>query len=156
MQIHYTSSLYDQQLEEIRLLWNSEYPESLVHPDGNSFREYLNTLIEPSHYLLSDEFGQLKGWAVTFTRDESKWFALILDSSIHRKGYGKFMLDKLKQDNQELNAWAIDQSNTLKSDGAVYLSPLDFYLKNGFRKVSDVRIENEKMSAVKIVWSAVE
>ncbi|MFT4741942.1 MAG: hypothetical protein ACI9L9_002739, partial [Marivirga sp.] len=50
------------------------------------------------------------------------------------------------------NGWVIDHSNERKSNGRLYISPLNFYLKNGFKKLSRNRLELDKISAVKIKW----
>ena len=39
------------------------------------------------------------------------------------------------------------------NNNTTYVSPLDFYLKNGFTVCKEIRIESEKISAVKIVWN---
>ncbi|MCB0473527.1 MAG: hypothetical protein KDC56_10755, partial [Flavobacteriaceae bacterium] len=57
-----------------------------------------------------------------------------------------------KEKETELNGWVIDHDNDYKINGELYKSPLNFYLKNGFQKSSDRRLELEKISAVKIKW----
>lgn len=92
------------------------------------------------------------GWAFTFIRCEEKWFAIILNSIVHGKGYGTLLLDELKMNDSVLNGWVINHQNDLKQNKKPYISPIEFYSKNGFVIVTDIRIENDKMSAIKIRW----
>lgn len=52
-----------------------------------------------------------------------------------------------------MNAWATDHQNDLKQNKENYLSPLGFYIKNKFKVNKNIRIENDRISAVKIFWS---
>ena len=62
------------------------------------------------------------------------------------------ILNTLKKDHAELNGWVIDNKNYHKQNGDIYLSPSSFYQKNAFALIKDVRLETEKLSAVKIKW----
>jgi hypothetical protein len=101
---------------------------------------------------LIDPSKKINGRYFEFKRENEKWFAIILDSSIHGNGLGTKILELAKQNKNELNGWVIDHSNEKKSNGRLYISPLNFYLKNGFKKLSRNRLELEKISAVKIKW----
>lgn len=92
------------------------------------------------------------GWALTFERENEKWFAIILSEKIKGKGLGRKMLNELKKEEQVLNGWVIDHNNDKKKNGQQYISPLKFYEKCGFIILSDVRLELDKISAVKIKW----
>lgn len=63
------------------------------------------------------------------------------------------MLNKLKDDEDTLNGWVIDHDLDKKSNGYYYKSPIGFYQKNGFKVISETRLELEIMSAVKIIWN---
>lgn len=144
--------LNDNQKEQIFKLWNNEYPEKIAYNSLDDFRNYLNNLTEQSHYLLMDGEKETIGWATTFTRDNERWFAIIISERFHGKGIGRKMLNKLKEDEKSLNAWVIDHNTDEKLDGNIYKSPLEFYIKNGFKIMSETRLELEIMSAVKIKW----
>ena len=133
-------------------LWNSEYPEKIGYTNISEFENYLEALSNKEHYLLMNDENEILGWAFTFNRDNEQWFAIILNSKIHRKGYGRLLLDELKKNNSVLNGWAIDHHNEIKQNREPYISPIDFYVKNGFIAEQDVRIESDKISAVKIRW----
>ncbi|GGI27649.1 hypothetical protein [Pedobacter mendelii] len=75
-----------------------------------------------------------------------------LDEKIHGMGKGTALLSALKENETVLNAWVIDKEEAIKQNGEIYKSPLNFYLKNGFMVYPEMRLENEKMSAVKIIW----
>ncbi len=138
----------------IYTLWNNEYPEKIAFNNQQEIDEYLQNLIDPKHLFTINENGEIKGWAVIFERDYEKWFAIIIDGNYHNKGLGKKLLDRLKIYSDELNGWVIDHENDVKTNGEIYSSPLDFYLKNNFDKISETRLELDKISAVKIKWKA--
>ena len=133
-------------------LWNEEYPAKLVYENAHEFDQYLDGLSKKEHLLLLEETGRMCGWALLFERDGAKWFAIILDSIIHGKGYGKLLLDTLKSKGYPLNGWVIDHDRDIRRNGKPYLSPQGFYIKNGFTTRPEVRLELEKISAVKIEW----
>ena len=63
------------------------------------------------------------------------------------------MLKQAKRKESELNGWVIDHNLEKKKNGDYYRSPLNFYLKNGFRTLTTDRLELGKISAVKIKWN---
>ncbi|WP_324720375.1 N-acetyltransferase [Salinimicrobium sp. HB62] len=153
MELINRSSLSKADKKEIFHLWNNEYPEKLSYKSLPDFEVYLQNLTGQSHILLKDENQNIKGWYFDFMRDNQKWFALILDSKLHGKGWGTKMLSLAKDKEKELNGWVIDHNADKKKNGERYLSPLIFYLKNGFRKLDEQRLELNKISAVKINWT---
>ena len=146
------SFLSESEKLEILKLWNKEYPKQLAYASKKEFDEYLEALVEQSHIILVDENNRIKGWYFDFVRDNEKWFAIILDSKLHGKGLGTKLLNLAKEKESELNGWVIDHNNEKKTNGEIYHSPLDFYLKNGFEKLTLERLELDKISAVKIRW----
>lgn len=68
-----------------------------------------------------------------------------------KRGLGKAILDRAKLNNDKLSAWVVDSNSFNKSDEGQYRSPLNFYLKNGFRK-EPIRWDSEKIKPVKISW----
>jgi GNAT superfamily N-acetyltransferase len=154
MNIVSKTDLSPQQKEIICRLWNSEYPEKLAYNSISEFENYLNNLSYIAHYLLQDESEEMQGWAITFSRENEKWFAIIVNSKIQNKGFGTLLLNHLKTIESKLSGWVIDHNNDSKLNGTAYVSPLPFYLKNGFSVFNKIRIETEKISAVKIVWNS--
>lgn len=153
MRIAEARSLTFAQKNAILQLWNSEYPASLKYDTIALLEDYLDHLGDKKHYLLMNDEGIMSGWAFTFTRDGEKWFAMILGRHAQKKGYGSKILDHIKQGETILNGWVMDHNNAVKSNGKSYISPMGFYLKNNFTVHPGTRIENEKLSAVKISWS---
>ena len=148
MKIIETKILSSNQKEQIRLLWNKEYPAKLKYSSFKSFEEYLNKIFIYKHSLLvKGEY--IYGWYFEFLRDENRWFGILLDSSIHGKGWGNKLMQKAKKENTSLTGWVVDKDD-VKANGEVYRSPLEFYKKLGFDILEDQRLETEKMSAVKI------
>lgn len=141
------------QLEQMLALWNYEYPVQLGYQNREAFEQYLAGLGNKKHILLFDPNQTLVGWYLRFKRDQEIWFALIISSSIQGKGMGKKLMDKAKLEEKILNGWVIDHNQDEKADGSPYRSPLGFYIKQQFNVMEDVRLDIEKISAVKIVWS---
>ena len=139
------------QKEDIRRIWNQEYPHQFVHPDLASLEGYLQKLGKPIHFLIT-EADQIQGWLVTFNRDGARWFSIILDSSIQGKGLGSQLLNAAKKEEIELNGWATDHERDVRADGQAYASPIGFYLKNGFEVLKGTRLEQGLNSLVKIQW----
>ena len=152
MKIVRQTELNDKQKEKILELWNNEYPKKLAYNSVADFEKYLNKLTDQNHYLLVDENEKINGWATTFIRENEKWFAIIISEKLHGKCFGTKMLNELKCNENVLNGWVIDHNSDIKINGNVYLSPLKFYLKNGFEILNETRLELEIMSAVKIKW----
>lgn len=133
-------------------MWNAEYPARLRLQDDAAFDQYLDRL-EDAHSILLSHQDMIYGWLIHFTRDGERWFAMILDSRMHGKGYGSKMLAAAKRKNEQLHGWVIDHDREWRENGLPYKSPLAFYLKNGFSIVPGVRIEKEYISGGKIRWS---
>ena len=152
MKIIQTTSLTLEQKQLLFELWNSEYPEKIGYKEISEFENYLDALSNKEHYLLVDDLHQILGWAFSFFRDSEDWFAIIINSKIQGKGFGMLLLDELKKNKLVLNGWVVDHQNDLKQKNEPYLSPLVFYTKNGFLLDHNNRIENDKISAVKIRW----
>lgn len=144
--------LTEKQKAEIFEIWNNEYPAKIGYKDISEFDAYLEKLTDQHHILVLDEYEKVKGWFFDFIREEDRWFAIILDSSLHGKGIGSKILDIAKSSNTVLNAWVTDHNTDLKKNGEYYQSPLQFYIKNGFEVLTDIRVETDILSAVKIRW----
>ncbi|NVK84255.1 MAG: GNAT family N-acetyltransferase [Cytophagia bacterium] len=153
MRLVRVKALSEEQKAQIYEIWNVEYPSKIVYKHISEFEAYLEKLTDQHHILALDENENVKGWFFDFIRDEERWFAIILDSSLHGKGVGSKMLDLAKSSNTVLNAWVTDHNTDLKLNGEYYQSPLQFYIKNGFEVLTDVRIETDILSAVKIRWN---
>lgn len=134
-------------------IWNAEYPAHLAHKALTDLDSYLTGLGNPEHLLVTDEAKKVIGWLVTFDRDNARWFTLLLDRTIHGKGIGSHLLDIVKNSCKELSGWVTDHGNDKRADGSTYPSPINFYKKNGFRVLENIRLEKGALSAVKIQWS---
>ncbi len=152
MKIIKTTSLTKDQKNTLRNLWNNEYPVKLNFESFTDFEKYLKPLNNQVHFFLLNDKNQIQGWAFTFSRDKEKWFLIILDTKIHRNGYGTLLINKLKSIDSNLNGWVIESNNEIKQNGEIYSSPLPFYLKNGFKINKDICLDNEKITALKIEW----
>lgn len=153
LKIVQTTELNEQAKKQVFDLWNNEYPEKFSYNNLTDFDDYLQNLSNLTHFLLTSDESLILGWALTFDRENEKWFAIILSEKIKGKGLGRKMLEKLKQVEHVLNGWVIDHDNDKKTNGQLYASPLKFYEKCGFEILKEVRFELDKISAVKIKWT---
>jgi hypothetical protein len=152
MKIIQTLVLTLEQKHSLFELWNAEYPERIGYKELFEFENYLNELSDVKHFLLVNDLNPIFGWAFTFVRENEDWFGVIIDSKMQGKRFGSLLLEELKMERSILNGWVIDHQNDVKRNKESYLSPLDFYTKNGFIVDQNIRMENEKISAVKIRW----
>lgn len=152
VQIIETAYLAPEQKEVVHQLWNQEYPAQVSHTTLADFDAYLDNLAETTHYLLQSDSGAIEGWAIAFTREGERWFVIIVDSKVHGQGKGTTLLHKLKEKEPKLCGWVVAHNQYTKQNGELYPSPLKFYEKNGFTIDPEIRLETEKLSAVKIVW----
>ncbi|MEM7550162.1 MAG: GNAT family N-acetyltransferase [Bacteroidota bacterium] len=153
--IHKTQILTDVQKVRLMNLWNESYPKDLFYNELSEFKAYLNGLEDTQNYLITEnENGKIIGWLATFTRSDSRWLILILSSENRRKGLGTILLDEAKKNESILNGWVIDSKNYTKVDGSLYPSPLNFYIKNGFKVLEKDRLDKESISAVRIFWES--
>lgn len=140
------------QKEQLRQLWNREFPQQLELRNTEAFNEYLKGLWHLKHQLLLDPNEMIVAWLFLFQREGEQWFGLIIDSSMQGKGHGARMMDLAKSENSSLNGWVVDHPKYTKTDGLPYRAPLAFYTRLGFNIVPDARIQNDQMDAVQITW----
>ncbi|MEM6274398.1 MAG: GNAT family N-acetyltransferase [Myxococcota bacterium] len=152
--IRKTDRLDDSESEWLRTMWNAEFPERLQHPDALSLKRYLDGLTNTVHYIAYAKNGAAAGWLTTFDRDGGRWFAMILGRAHQRLGIGTELLARAKTETRGvLSGWVVDGNHMARADGTPYPSPVDFYERNGFRRLVDERLELPHLSAVRIVWS---
>ncbi|MDJ1506896.1 GNAT family N-acetyltransferase [Xanthocytophaga agilis] len=154
MHITIQKGITDLQKASVLKLWNEEYPQKLQYASVAEFDKYLDGLEDKTHFLLRED-EEIIGWAATFKRDEQRWFAILISSVVQGKGYGKKLLNALKEHETHLLGWVIDHNKDSKANGMPYCSPLVFYEKNGFVIQPEIRFESEKMSALRIEWKKI-
>ncbi|WP_196889995.1 GNAT family N-acetyltransferase [Aureivirga sp. CE67] len=152
MKFQHKSSLTKSEKEHVLNLWNNEFPEKTSKKSLTEFDKYLESLEDKNFLLLTDTNENIKGFYFDFLRENEIWFSIILDSSIHGKGFGTKILNLAKELQEELNGWVIDKNNEIKKNGKTYNSPLEFYLKNNFKIIPDKKLEFDSLSAIKIHW----
>lgn len=132
-------------------LWNLEYPAKLAYDRIDDFDNYINELESAIHILVRIN-NEIVGWATKFLRNGNRWFAIILSSDIQGRRIGSKIMMHLKDNEEILDGWVIDHNDDRKINGDFYLSPLNFYLKQGFEIIKEQRLELPTLSAVKISW----
>ena len=153
MEIIETNNLDEAQTQAVLTLWNDEYPSQLSFDTVTEFSNYLSAQEQIKHFLLLDQH-QITGWAITFKRQSASWFVLIIASSMHHKGMGTLLLNKLKTTETVLNGWMVDHNEYTRPNDVKYHSPVAFYLKNGFTVCGQSRLELPHLSAVQITYSS--
>lgn len=144
-----TTILNDRQKKQLISLWNNEYPKAINYSDEEDFDSYLINLFDVNHTLIINK-KQIIGWYADFLRDNQRWFFMILDSKFQRKGFGKQLLDKAKQNHKKMFGWAIPSDDYKKIDGTPYKSPISFYKKMGFDIFESEAMNSKELYAVKI------
>lgn len=143
--------LSDAQLEQVLKSWNSSYPVGIYYKDLHSFKEFLNPLIKPKHYIQLSMDNDIIAWMMTFDREQERWFSIIISEDFKGRGFGKKMIEHISKNEPPLNGWVVDHNKDIKADGSAYLSPLNFYLKLGFQVLPRQRFEKIGISCVKVV-----
>ena len=151
MKITKSATLSLLQKEQVCMIWNNEFPQKLA-VNASAFDDFLRASTGHTHYMIVEDNSEIIGWADTFDRGGDRWFSIIIDGSHQRKGLGHLLLNLIKEKENRLNGWVIDHHNDLKQNGESYQSPLAFYMRNGFKVLPETRLEDEKISALKIEW----
>lgn len=152
MKIINKNKLEDFEIIELLELWNNEYPASIKYSTIEKFKEFLNNLLDLEHYLMLDS-NKIIAWNFVFIRNDERFFGLIIDTKFQKLGIGTKFMNHIKHLYPILNGWVVDHNNYLKLDNSPYISPLDFYIKNGFKVNQNIRLELESFSAVRIIWT---
>lgn len=144
MNIQRTEFLSAKQFSEINALWNEEYPVQL--------KDRLALLLEDNtktiHFYLLDELEQIIAWSVLFEKEQDLRFSILVSRKHQKQGLGSILLTEMKKEDLAFSGWVIDHDLDLLSDGGNYPSPLNFYLKNGFKVDESHRLNNEMIKAV--------
>ncbi|MEZ4800048.1 MAG: GNAT family N-acetyltransferase [Flavobacteriales bacterium] len=150
MEIVKTMQLSPAQFSQLSEMWNEEYPLNLK----DRFALLIDEGSNIRHYIINDEYENIRAWAMLFDKDDETRFSIIVKKENQGEGLGKSLIRALQNDCNSFNGWVIDHNNDLKSDGTHYLTPLDFYRKIGFKVSHDVRIDTDIIQCVKVHWSS--
>ncbi len=144
MNIHQTEFLSAKQFSEINALWNEEYPLKL--------KDRLALLLEDNtktiHFYILDKFEQVIAWSVLFEKEQDLRFSILVSRKHQKQGLGSALLTEMKNEDLAFSGWVIDHDLDFRSDESNYMSPLSFYLKNGFSIDESCRLNNEMIEAV--------
>lgn len=141
--------LSDKHHAQINALWNEEYPTTLV----GRFPMLLEDTLLFKHFIILNEEENVMAWAAYFQKDEEIRFSILVGRSHQGKGYGKQLINAMKNELPKFYAWVIDKEHFIRKDGKTYTSPLSFYLNLGFEILPDQRIDNDMINAVKVRFS---
>ena len=144
-----TNHLSEKHHAQINTLWNEEYPSTLV----DRFPILLNDAFMLKHFLILNKEENVLAWAVYFQKDEEIRFSILVDRKHQGLGYGKQLINALKNELPEFYGWVVDKPNFIRKDGSAYPSPLSFYLHLDFNIVPEQGIDSDMISAVKVKFS---
>lgn len=144
--------LNEKEKQELIELWNTVYPDVLQFKSLYEFEKYLSKLKDLKHTLLFDENNNIKGWFADFSRNNERWFIMMVSSELQGQGYGSRLLDEAKKKFNELNGWVICEHEYKRKDGKPYQSPVSFYEKNDFMLYPDIIFETDVLKTVKMQW----
>ncbi|MFN0187128.1 MAG: GNAT family N-acetyltransferase [Bacteroidia bacterium] len=150
--IIHTQVLNQQQQLELLKCWNDVYPENVKFDDLTQLNSYFDGLQLVEYFLLIDSSIPATAFSFRFIRDEELWLAMLMPPSMQGKGYGSILLEELTENINSISAWVVDHERDVKADSSPYISPLSFYLKEGFEIQEGVRLETDTISAAKLVW----
>jgi RimJ/RimL family protein N-acetyltransferase len=145
MEIIKAKNISSDQFQQINQMWNDEYPIKLK----DRFGILLEGVENYNHYLI-EQNNNVLAWAVEFEKEKEKRFSIIVKNEYKGNGFGKLLINRLKRDLGEFYGWVIDHNNDLKHNGEFYMTPIGFYLKNGFEILTQERIDSEMIRAVKV------
>lgn len=143
--------LQHDEINTLHKLWNSAYPTSVAYDSLEKFEQYLKELQDLEHLLVETAEGVIQGWYFEFTRDNDRWFGIIIADTLQGSGWGKKLMQLAQESATTLCGWVVDHDRDLKADGTPYRSPLPFYLSLGF-ELLEQRLENGAVSCAKITW----
>lgn len=147
MQLIETAHLNSQQKESIYILWNQEYPAKWSDKASADLGTYLNNFTHKPFIYCRVTLKVWKAGPLTL-HGKIKGGSQLYWIAKHM-GKALILLNKLKAKEQRLSGWVVDHNYDVKQDGNPYKFPLKFYEKNGFTIRSGIRLETEKLLAVK-------
>lgn len=151
--IQETRTLNESMQKNLQRLWNAEYPEFFNYNNFEDFKNYLQKLEDVRHYLVTDPEEVIIGWATDFSRQDERWFGIVVKESYQGLGMGSLLINRLKEKNTQLSGWMIDHNRELKNNGTAYHSPVRFYRQHNFELDPADHIGFDRISAIKIGWS---
>lgn len=150
MKLVQAESLSETEIKEVFEIWNKVYPKQIAYKDLSGLESTLDTYKNPTHFMIKNA-EQMMGWCCVFDRQDARWFALIIDGEHQCLGLGTRLLNIAKDHETELFGWMTPRENYVKTDGSVYRSPQNFYIKHGF-VITEESFETEVLYTVKIAW----
>lgn len=73
-------------------LWNASYPKRVAYDSLKQFQAYLKKLGNLEHLLIKTSEKEILGWYFEFTRDNDRWFGIIISDKLRGKGWGKKLM----------------------------------------------------------------
>ena len=144
------STLSSSDLHIVLNWWNEEFPFEF-EKSQSQFDQWLKGLGSPVHYRLFDK-GVFSAWAMTFDRDDERWFSILVPHCNHGKGYGQSLIRQLQADESSLCGWVITERGLRTRDGRMYSSPMNFYKKLNFRQTQVSTVFTPEIHPVKIIF----
>lgn len=152
MELKKSSVLSIDEKQQIYSIWNLEYPKQSCFNTFEEFDKYVGNFEAPTHYLFKNR-NSVQAWLTTITREEKRWLVILVHPKSQKAGLGSQLLGEMKKVESQINAWITPHNDYVKSDGSTYLTPLEFYKKNGFEVTTDT-FQKDDFSGTKIQWQS--
>lgn len=154
MKIEIIKDLSNSDLSQIYNIWNSVYPTQAVFMTENDFRVYLDKTSDKTHFIFRNNALTIDGWLMTFTRDDNRYFVLLVSENNQGKGIGTTLIKEMKKIEGRVAGWIVELDTYLKLDGSLYHSPISFYKKLGF-SITKEKSDSNGFSTIKIIWQRI-
>src|SRR5205823_3346316 len=106
-------------------IWNSGYPMQVLYKTRADFNTALKKK-DPIHLICRTPELKVAGWLSTFTRDNERFFVLLVANAWQGQGVGRKLVDEMKIHEAAVAGWAVASDKYAKADGTPYPSPLGF------------------------------
>lgn len=128
--------LNSEDIESLFDIWNAVYPKEATFQKTEDIIRYLSDKIHPKHFVARNSNDRMIGWLMTFTRDQSRFFVLLVDKKVQAQGIGTRLMASAIKDEDSLNGWVVTRKGHYLLDGTPYFSPLEFYKRLGFQETT--------------------
>jgi len=151
MQITTHDNLNSNDIISLFNIWNAVYPTEATFKKLEDIIRYLSQKNHPKHYIVRDLNNKIDGWLMAFTRDQSRFFVLLVNKETQAKGIGTRLMNRAMKDEESLNGWVVTRSGYHLLDGTPYHSPISFYKKLGFQETTRT-ITHKDLETTLVQW----
>ncbi len=142
----------EKEMHEIFEIWQEGFPKNVVFDSLSDFQAFVGRLVAPT-FLLTYDSGAVAAFLIYFTRDDNTWFIMAVSQAQQRRGLGRLLIQKAQLLNLSLYGWVVATGGYSLLNNEPYISPLAFYIKQGFRGNFDEKLAAKGLATVRIEWA---